>query len=69
MEDFKVFYDEKEDILYLAKEGQEEEVVELSPGISMELDANGTLIGMEVFKASSLFKDVIKLMEKRLQAA
>ncbi len=69
MEDFKVFYDEKEDILYLAKEGQEEEVVELSPGINMELDANGNLIGMEVFKASSLFKDVIKLMEKRLQAA
>ncbi len=69
MEDFKVFYDEKEDILYLAKEGQEEEVVELSPGINMELDINGNLIGVEVFKASSLFKDVIKLMEKRLQAA
>ena len=69
MEDFKVFYDEKEDILYLAKEGQEEEIVELSPGINMELDINGNLIGVEVFKASSLFKDVIKLMEKRLQAA
>lgn len=31
MKDFRVFYDEKEDILYLAKEGQEEEVVEISP--------------------------------------
>lgn len=69
MEDFKVFYDEKEDILYLAKEGREEEVVELSPGVNIELDSSGKLIGVEVFQASSRFKDVIKLMEKRLQAA
>ena len=68
MEDFKVFYDEKEDILYLAKKGEEEEVVELSPGVNIELDSSGKLIGVEVFKASNLFKDVIKLMEKRLQA-
>lgn len=69
MKDFKVYYDEKEDILYLAKEGQEEEVVELSPGVNIELDATGKLIGVEVFRAASLFKDVIKLMEKRLKAA
>ncbi len=30
MEDFKVYYDEEEDILYLAKEGEEAEVVEIS---------------------------------------
>mgnify|MGYP003395775811 CR=1 FL=1 len=30
---------------------------------------SGSLIGVEVFKASHRFKDVIKLMEKRLQAA
>lgn len=69
MEDFKVFYDEKEDILYLAKEGEEEETVEISPSVNIELDASGKLIGVEVFKASSLFKDVIHLMGKRLQAA
>jgi uncharacterized protein YuzE len=68
MKDFKIHYDEKEDILYLAKEGQEEEVVEISPGVNMELDASGKLIGVEIFKASHLFKDVIKVMEKRLQA-
>ena len=67
MEDFKIFYDEKEDILYLAKEGQEEEVVELSPLVNIELDGSGQLIGVEVFKASALFKDVIRSMEKRLQ--
>jgi uncharacterized protein YuzE len=69
MQEFKIFYDEEEDILYLAKEGEEREVVEVSPGVNVELDNSGKLIGVEVFKASRLFKDVIKLMEKRLQAA
>lgn len=69
VKDFNISYDEAEDILYLAKEGEEKEVVELSPGINVELDSCGQLIGVEVFKASSLFKDVIKIMEKRLQAA
>jgi len=69
MEEFKISYDENEDILYLAKEGLEHEILELSPGVNLELDDSGKLIGVEVFKASRLFKDVIKLMEKRLQAA
>jgi len=69
MEEFKISYDENEDILYLAKEGLEHEILELSPGVNLELDDSGKLIGVEVFKASHLLKDVIKLMEKRLQAA
>jgi uncharacterized protein YuzE len=69
MDDFKVFYDDEEDILYLAKEGEEAGVVELSPGVNMELDSNGNLIGVEVFKASHMFKDVLKSMEKKLQIA
>jgi len=69
MDDFKVFYDEEEDILYLAKEGEEAEVVEISPGVNMELDSNGKLIGIELFKASRMFKDVLKSMEKKLQTA
>lgn len=69
MDDFKVFYDEKEDILYLAKASEEAEVVEISPGINVELDSNGKLIGVELFRASYIFKDVLKLMEKKLQIA
>lgn len=69
MEDFKVFYDEEEDILYLAKEGEEAEVVEVSPGVNMELDGKGNLIGVEVFKASRMFRNVLKPMEKKLQVA
>jgi len=52
MEDFKILYDEEEDILYPGKEGKEEEVVELSPGINFEIDESGRLIGVEVFKTS-----------------
>ncbi|MBI5748403.1 MAG: DUF2283 domain-containing protein [Nitrospinae bacterium] len=69
MEDFNVFYDEEEDILYLAKEGEEAEVVEISPGVNMELDSKGNLIGVELFKASRMFKNVLKSMEKKLQVA
>lgn len=69
MQDFKVSYDDSEDILYLAKEGEEEEIVELAPGVNVELDSSGNLIGVEVFNASILFKDVIKLMGRRLRAA
>ncbi len=69
MEGFKIFYDDREDILYLGREGQEEEVVELSPNVNMELDKAGNLIGVKVFQASQLFKDVIKQMDKKLQAA
>jgi len=69
MEAFKVFYDDQQDILYLAKEGEEEEVVELGSNVNMELDRDGKLIGVEIFRASSMFKDVIKMMEKKLQAA
>jgi uncharacterized protein YuzE len=35
----------------------------------MEIDSNGNLIGVELFKASQMFKDVLKLMEKKLQIA
>ncbi|MCC7201447.1 MAG: DUF2283 domain-containing protein [Nitrospirae bacterium] len=66
MNDFNVFYDEEEDILYLAKEGEEAEVVEVSPGVNMELDGHGKLIGVELFKASRMFKGVLKSMEKKL---
>jgi len=69
MKAFKVFYDQKEDVLYLGKKGQEEEIVELAPGINVELDGSGELIGVELFNASTLLKDVIKPMERKIVAA
>ncbi len=61
----KVHYDSEADILYLAKEGVEEEVIELHPGINLEIDKDGQLIGIELINASKLFRDVIKPLEKR----
>lgn len=69
MSEFRVSYDEKEDILYLAKEGQEEEIVEIAPGVNAELDASGNLLGVEIFEASKLLKDVIKSIENKALAA
>ncbi len=61
----KVHYDPEVDVLYLARAGQEEEVVEVYPGLNLELDASGELIGVEILKASRLLKEVIgPLMEK-----
>lgn len=65
----RIYYDAQEDILYLAKEGKEQEVVELSPGVNIELDDSGQLIGVEVFNASGLFKDVIGPIRDKLNAA
>ena len=69
MNDFKVHYDETEDILYLGKEGQENEVVELSPGVNIELDDQGKLIGIELFKESLLLRNVLGLMGKKINQA
>lgn len=69
MKAFKVFYDQKEDVLYLGKKGQEEEIVELAPGVNVELGGSGELIGVELFHASTLLKDVIKPMERKILAA
>ena len=69
MSDFRVFYDEKQDILYFGREGQEEQAVELAPGVNVELDKSGNVIGLEVFNAASRFRHVIKPMGQRIEAA
>jgi uncharacterized protein YuzE len=69
MNEFKVHYDEAEDILHLGREGQENEVVELSPGVNIELDDKGKLIGIELFNASLLFRNVLGLMGKKINQA
>jgi uncharacterized protein YuzE len=61
----KVHYDSEEDILYLAQEGLEEEVVEVYPGFNLELDKDGNLLGVEILDASRLLNQVIgPLMER-----
>ena len=38
----------EEDILYLAREGWEEEFVGICLGVSLELDGNGAPVGVEL---------------------
>ncbi len=61
----KVTYDEEADILYIAREGEEVRVEEVSPGVNLEFDAQGELIGIEVLRASVMLKEVaVPLLRK-----
>ena len=56
----KMAYFEKEDILHLTiSDGPEVQSVEISPNITVELDRNGEIIGVEIIKASTFIRDSI----------
>lgn len=63
----KVFYDEEQDILYIAKEGKEEEFVDVQPGINIELDRNRKVVGVEIIKASEVLKEVIEPVRRKIR--
>lgn len=49
----KIYYDKRADVLWLlVKSGAEEKHQEVAPGISIELDKNGELLGIEILNAS-----------------
>ena len=53
-------YFEKEDILHMVlSEGAEAKSVELSPNITVELNSNDELIGIEILNASTFLRDTI----------
>lgn len=53
-------YFDKEDILHLTISNQPEvNSVEISPNITVELDRNGEIIGVEIIKASTFIRDSI----------
>ena len=61
-------YDAEGDVLYIAtKEGEEEEFVEIAPGVNVELDARGEVIGIEILNASKFFKPVAKPLYQQMQ--
>jgi uncharacterized protein YuzE len=60
MNDPKLSYFEKEDILHLAISDEKEfGSVEISPNITAELNEEGELIGIEIIGASSFLRDSI----------
>ena len=64
----KVFYDSKADVLWLViKEGPEEEHLEVAPNVSVELDENGELMGVEILHASKVLGVKPRIKEKILE--
>ena len=63
-------YDEKSDILYIvSKKGDEEEFVEIAPGVNVELNDRGEVIGIEILKASKFLKPVARPLFRHMQMA
>lgn len=61
-----VHYDKEVDVLYLSKEGKEAYVEEVSPGISLEFDEEGNIIGIEILNASLVLKDTIEPLREKI---
>lgn len=63
----KVFYDDEEDILHIAREGEEEEFVEIQPGINVELDKDKQVIGVEILRASEVLREIIEPVRRKIK--
>lgn len=61
-----VHYDKEVDVLYLSKEGKEAYVEKVSPGISLEFDEEGNIIGIEILNASLVLKDTIEPLREKI---
>lgn len=63
-------YDAKSDTVYIvAGRGVEEEFVEVAPGVNVELDAKGDVIGIEILKASKFLRPIAKPLYRQMQLA
>lgn len=56
----KVGYDAKFDILDVSEDGVQTDVVEIYPCVNLGLDSDGTLLGLEIFKARELLGPVVE---------
>lgn len=60
-------YDQKSDVLYIGvRRGVEEEFVEISPGINVELDLKGRVIGIEILNASKVLRPLARSFQKEI---
>ena len=62
-----IYYDEESDILYIAREGEEQEFIEIQPNINVELDKKRQVIGIEIMKASVLLKDILEPLQQKVK--
>ena len=60
-----VKYDPLSDVLYIAtRKGLEEEFTEVAPGVNVELDSEGNVLGVEILKASHTLEPFLRLSGK-----
>lgn len=65
-----VNYDPNSDVLYVVtREGEEEEFVEVSPGVNVELDSEGRVIGIEILNASETLSGIVEALYRKRQQA
>jgi len=58
-----VHYDKGSDILYFGvQNGDEEEFIEIAPGVAVELDKKRKVIGIEVLNASKMLRPILKMV-------
>lgn len=54
----KYSYDKESDSLFIyLEEGEEDRFEEIAPGINLEFDENGKMIGVEILKASRFLEN------------
>lgn len=65
-----VNYDPAADVLYLlTQEGVEAEFQEVIPGVNVEMDEEGQVIGVEILGASRILKNVLEPLYRKKRAA
>ena len=65
-----VRYDLSSDVLYIAtRKGLEKEFTEVAPGVNVELDDKGNVLGVEILNASHTLKGFLKSLGKKRAAA
>jgi len=63
-------YDTRSDTLFIVtRSGPEERFVEVAPGVNVELDADGQVLGIEILNASRVLRPVVKPLYHHLQHA
>jgi len=64
-----VHYSSEDDVLYIvSKRGEEEEFVEIAPGVNVELDEHKEVIGVEILNASKFLKPVVEPLYQKIKA-
>lgn len=61
-----VYYDPEADAVSIySGKGREEEFIEVAPNVSLELDKNGSVIGVEILNASQVLRPFLRSLSRK----